>query len=217
MKILRLLNFLSQSDPTSPQEGDFWRNAARLKFHNGSTTEQVAHLSDLKIRRQYHFSYMSVATAQVSPFGKITTTNWDYPATPYPTTYNGSGIVNAQTDPYSVMSNCVAKRIRIIVGNASVQQGTVGSNPIIRVSLYKTSMLNARTLVGHFDIPLTVREGSIGTFTTVTNVYATGISPDQNFALAGGDAIGIEFTPQFTNNNWIDSAGRMIAVLETEE
>lgn len=218
MKILRLFNFKSQDDPSAPQDGDFWRNAGRFRFRIGSITEWIAHLSDIpKIRREYQFYYISVATAQVSPFGKYTDNAGAYPGSNYPTTLNGAGLLNANTDPYVVLNNCTAKRIRITLGNASVAQGTVGATPTIRVSLYKAGLLNSRTLIGNFDIPLTVQSGSIGINTTVNNVHATGISPEQNFALQGGDMIGIEFTPVSTDNNKINSAGRMIAVLETEE
>jgi hypothetical protein len=217
MKILKLFNFLSQNDPASPVDGDVWRNLARLKFRNGSTTEQVAHLSDLKVNRHYQFSYMSVGTAAISPFGKATTSTAAYPASDYPTTLSGSGLVNANTDPYVVLNNCIAKRIRITLGSAAVQQATAGASPMIRISLYKAALSSARTLIGNFDIPLVITSGSMGVNSTVSNVYATGISGIQNFLLSGGDAIGIEFTPVTTNNNWIASAGRMIAVLETEE
>lgn len=170
-----------------------------------------------KIRRTYQFSYMSVATAQISPFGKVTDTTAAYPASTYPTTLNGSGFINANIDPYVILNNCIAKRVRIIVANTSVQQGTVGLNPKLRISLYKSGLSGPRILLGHFDIPLTIQAGAIGVYTTVQNGLCTGISPEQNIALQGGDAIGIEFTPQSTDNNCINSAGRMIAVLETEE
>lgn len=218
MKILRLLNFVMQQDPANPSDGDVWRNGTRFKVRNGSVTEQIAYLTDIpKIHRLYQFSYMSVATAQISPFGKITDSTSGYPASNYPTTLNGSGLINANTDPYVVLNACTAIRIRITLGNAAVQQTTAGATPIIRISLYKAGLSSERTLIGNFDIPLTIQSGTIGVNSTVNNVLATGISPDQNLQLSAGDAIGIEFTPMTTDNNWINSAGRMIAVLETEE
>jgi len=218
MKLLRLFNFLSQSDPTSATDGDLWRNAARFKARIGSVTQLFAFLSDIIIKRTYQFSYMAVAVFNTAPFGKDTTNPSGYPASSYPTTAMANGgLTDATIDPYVVINNCTAKRIRITLGQAAVSQGSVGANPTIRISLWKAGLSGGRTLVGNYDIPLTVKQGTIGVNSTANNVLATGISADQTFALSAGDAIGIQFDPVSTNSNKIYSAGRMVAVLETEE
>ncbi len=224
MKLLSLFNFLSQGDPVNPNDGDFWRNSTRLKVRNGTTTEQVAYLSDLSstttvLHRLYQFSFIGFANnVPNAPFGKISTDGGSNPSTNLPSTKSAnSGLADATIDPYLVINNCTARRVRITVGQATVQQTTLGTAPVIRVSLWKAGMTGTRTLIGNFDIPLTIQAGAIGTNVTLNNVLATGISPTLSLALSGGDCIGLQFDQMTTTNNWISGAGRMVAVLETEE
>lgn len=219
MKLLGVFNFLSQNDPANPGEGDFWRNAGRIKAKVLGVIQSLAFITDIPtIRRLYHFSYMlAAATAPSLPFGKVTTSTGNRLSS-FPTTdpANG-GIADGNIDSYVVLNNCIAKRIRITIGQAAVQQLSVGPTPVMRLSLWKAGLSGSRTFLSNFDTYLTIQSGAIGTNNKPANVYATGMSVEQTVNLEAGDVIGLQFESMNASSNWIVSAGRMIAVLETEE
>ena len=160
--------------------------------------------------RYYNFSMPQQAQATLGKFSKAAHNNNNEML--YTTDQANAGIQNGQIDPYICPSAMTIKAITVTLASIAVSQATVGAGPVImRIDVYRNDF-STRTLLGTISVPIDrtkcgVNNGlGLNCFQTIT---VTGLS----IAVAQGNTWGIEFLNVSTNNNCINSALGVYAVV----
>jgi len=144
-------------------------------------------------KKIYQFANLS-ATASIQPYARV--------CNGLPSQYSlglGAGV---SIDPFIINSNCTIESIVMTINGGSVQQATVGTNPTVRVDLYKV-LANSRVFLATYRI--TFVTGTIGIFTTPTISFQTSNLTGLSTPLNIGDLIGAEFVPENSDNNKMNS------------
>ena len=160
--------------------------------------------------RYYNFSMPQQAQATLGKFSKAAHNNNNEML--YTTDQANAGIQNGQIDPYICPSAMTIKAITVTLASIAVSQATVGAGPVImRIDVYRNDF-STRTLLGTISVPIDrtkcgVNNGlGVNCFQTIT---VTGLS----IAVAQGNTWGIEFLNVSTNNNCINAALGVYAVV----
>jgi len=133
-----------------------------------------------------------------------------------PITSSGGTFNNGDIDPIKVPFNWVVTEAFASVGSVAVSQGTVGTNPAMRVELFKHSG-TSRSSIGDLDMPI---DGTnCGVFNNIggNNFQDTGLTGILGITGSAGDLIGWQFTNLSTNNELINSLARCKVVVKFEE
>jgi hypothetical protein len=162
--------------------------------------------------RVYNFSMPQQAQATLGKFSKAARSNNNEML--YTTDQANAGIQNGQIDPYVCPAAMTITSITVTLASIAVSQATVGAGPVIlRLDVYRNDF-STRTLLGTISVPIDrtkcgVNNGlGLNCFQTIT---VTGLA----IALAQGDTWGLEFLNVSTNNNCINSALGVYAVITT--
>lgn len=164
------------------------------------------------VKTRYNFSTGNANSSTAMPMSKHVTTTDNPPPKPTTSPYN-NGINNGEIDPYIVMQACTVNQIRIVFAGAAVSQGTVGASPTIRLDLYKAGF-STRTRVATYRITISATGVGVSN-NTAGDAFQTAVLTGQSTALAAGDAIGIEFVNENTDNTKINGLARAYVSLET--
>ena len=163
-------------------------------------------------KKYWSFSMPQQAQATLGKFSKAAHNNNNEML--YTTDQANAGIQNGQIDPYIAPAAMSISEITITLASIAVQQATVGANPVImRIDVYRNDF-STRTLLGTISVPIDrtkcgVNNGlGVNCFQTIT---VSGLS----IAIAKGNTWGIEFLNVQTNNQCINAALGVYAIITT--
>jgi hypothetical protein len=163
-------------------------------------------------KKYWNFSMPQQAQATLGKFSKAAHSNNNEML--YTTDQANAGIQNGQIDPYIAPAAMSISEITVTLASIAVSQATVGANPVImRIDVYRNNF-STRTLLGTISVPIDrtkcgVNNGlGVNCFQTIT---VTGLA----IAIAKGETWGIEFLNVSTNNQCINSALGVYAIVTT--
>ena len=161
-----------------------------LSFDNGTSKVNLAKRTD--VFRVLELAPLNAVASTVA-FNRIVATG----ALPSTST---SGVTTTYTviDAFMINYASTINKLSVRLTQACTDQSTVGSNPTVRIDVYKATSVS-RTLIATYRVPITTTAG-IGTSTTLgtltTGIDATYELTGLSDSLAVGDLIGAEFVPE---------------------
>jgi hypothetical protein len=179
---------------------------------NGKGLTTAVSTNPIQVRTRHQFSNPTQVNSTVGLMAK----HWVTGATNLGTTDPSNLLQNGGVDPYIALNNCTIDGIQIQCSQAAVNNGTVGATPTVRIDFY-TMTAGARTLLGTTRIPISPAGSVQASNNLGVNATFTGSATGLGLSLTAGQAWGIQFTNETTNNNTVNAVGRLFAVVDTQE
>jgi hypothetical protein len=148
------------------------------------------------------FGYFSIHPQNINPFVNAITTI-------------GDSYINGSINPIIIPWDYKISEVHLKVGRCAVAQGTVGSNPTIRIEFFNHSGID-RSAIGFTNVP--IDNTNCGIFNNLGNNNFQNSSVIDITDITGnmGDVIGWQFTNRSSTNNDINGIAQCTVLVKIE-